>query len=143
MPINNRLIGQFGEKIAAGFIISMGNTIVCQNYRCSFGEIDIISRSKKEYIFTEVKTRKNTDYGYPFESVSESKIKKIKKASRHFMTCKGLSQNHGYNLRFDVISILISYELAAAVLSQSTTNTIEINSLIMGTDYELEQITDI
>ncbi|MHB1252543.1 MAG: YraN family protein [Candidatus Humimicrobiaceae bacterium] len=143
MSTNNRSIGQFGEKIAAGFIVNSGNTIICRNYKCKYGEIDIISASKKDIVFTEVKTRQNINYGYPFESVTEGKLKKIKKVSQYFLLNKNLFQNHKYNLRFDIISIIISSDLAAAILAQNNKNIIDVSSLIKGTDYELDQITDI
>lgn len=143
MPTNNRLIGQFGEKLAAGFISGKGNTIICKNYRCRYGEIDIISTSRNYLIFTEVKTRQNSNYGYPFESVTEDKLKKIKKVSQYFLLNKNLFQNHKYNLKFDIISIIISSDLAAAILAQNNKNIIDVSSLIKGTDYELDQITDI
>jgi putative endonuclease len=143
MSTNNRLIGQFGEKIAASFIVNNGSSIICRNYKCIYGEIDIISASKKDIVFTEVKTRQNINYGYPFESVTESKVKKIKKASQYFLLNENSVQNHKYNLRFDIISIIISSELAIAVLAEDNKNIIDISRLINGTDYELDQITDI
>lgn len=143
MPMNNRLIGQFGEKIAAGFIAGKGNTIICKNYRCRYGEIDIISTSGDCLIFTEVKTRQNINYGYPFESVTESKLKRIRKISQYFVLTNDLFQNRKCNLRFDIISIIISNELASAVLSRNNNDIIDTGSLINGIDYELDQITDI
>ena len=143
MPINNKLIGQFGEKIAAGFITGKGNTIICKNYRCRYGEIDIISTSRDYLIFTEVKTRQNINYGYPFESVTESKLKRIRKISQYFVLNNDLFQNRKCNLRFDIISIIISNELASAVLSRNNNDIIDTGSLINGIDYELDQITDI
>ena len=143
MSKNNKLIGQFGEKIAACFIVDNGNSIICRNYKCRYGEIDIISTAGKDLVFTEVKTRQNINYGYSFESVTESKIKKIKKASQYFLLNESLLQNYQYNLRFNIISIIISGELTAAVLVQKDKNPIDISILKIGSDYELEQITDI
>jgi putative endonuclease len=143
MSKNNKIIGQFGERIAAGFITDNGNTIVCRNFKCRYGEIDIISTKKNDIVFTEVKTRKNMNYGYPFESVSDSKVKKIKKSSQYFLLNENLFQINNYNLRFEIISIIISNELAEAVLAQENGNLIDISSLISGSDYELEKITDI
>jgi putative endonuclease len=143
MSANNKLIGQFGEKIAACFITDSGSSIICRNYKCRYGEIDIISISGKDIIFTEVKTRNNINFGYPFESVNESKIKKIKNTSQYFLLNENLSQNYEYNLRFNIISIVISGELTAAVLAQKDKNPIDIGTLKIGSDYELEQITDI
>ena len=143
MSTNNKLIGQFGEKVAAFFITDNGNSIIFRNYKCRYGEIDIISTSGSDLVFTEVKTRLNINFGYPFESVTESKIKKIKKTSQYFLLNENLLQNHQYNLRFNIISIIISRELAAAILAQKEGKLIDISILKIGSDYELEQITDI
>ena len=143
MSKNNKLIGQFGEKIAACFITNSGNTIIYKNYKCKYGEIDIISTSKIDLVFTEVKTRQNINYGFPFESVTESKLKKIKKASQYFLLNENLFQNYKLNLRLDIISIIISSELAIAILAENNQNFIDVSRLVSGADYELEQITDI
>jgi len=143
MTINNRLIGQFGETIAASSIIERGDTIVSKNYRCRYGEIDIISTSGMYLVFTEVKTRQNIQYGHPLESVDNNKLKKIKKASQYFLLSQNLYQEQKYSLRFDVISIIISSDLSTAVLSQSNKNIIDVNCLINGTDYELDLVSDI
>lgn len=143
MSKNNKLIGQFGEILAASLITNKGDTIIYRNYKCKYGEIDIISTSGEDLIFTEVKTRQNINYGYPFESVTEGKLKKIKKASQYFLLNEDLFQNNKNNLRFDVISIIISSDLAAAILAQNNKNIIDVSSLIKGTDYELDQVTDI
>ena len=55
MSKNNKLIGQFGEKIAARFIARNGSSVICRNYSCRYGEIDIISTSGPDLVFTEVK----------------------------------------------------------------------------------------
>lgn len=143
MSINNKLIGQFGEKIALSFILNRGDAIVIKNYRCKYGEIDIISTSDDYLIFTEVKTRQNNNYGYPLESVTDNKLKKIKKASQYFLLSQNMYQEYKCNLRFDVISIIISNDLSKAVVSQSNKNLINVDCLINGTDYELEHVLDI
>jgi putative endonuclease len=94
-------------------------------------------------IFTEVKTRQNINYGYPFESVTESKLKRIRKISQYFVLNNDLFQNRKCSLRFDIISIIISNELASAILSRNNNGIIDTGSLINGIDYELDQITDI
>ena len=143
MSINNKLIGQFGEKIALSFILNRGDAIVIKNYRCKYGEIDIISTSDDYLIFTEVKTRQNNNYGYPLESVTDNKLKKIKKASQYFLLSQNMYQEYKCNLRFDVISIIISNDLSKAVVLQSNKNLINVDCLINGTDYELEHVLDI
>lgn len=75
------------------------------NYRCRYGEIDIIAKDLKEQCisFVEVKYRSNTNYGMPYEAVDLHKQHKIIMVSRCYIKEKNLSYNENY--RYDVISI--------------------------------------
>ena len=41
--MDNRLMGQIGENVAADVLLAKGYTILKRNYRCKFGEIDTIA----------------------------------------------------------------------------------------------------
>ena len=49
------------------------------NFYCKQGEIDIITKDKNEIVFIEVKSRSNTEYGLPSESVTKQKIQHLYK----------------------------------------------------------------
>ena len=53
------LLGRWGEGIAAEYLRRKRYTIAAANYRCRFGEIDLIAENRKYLIFVEVKLRKN------------------------------------------------------------------------------------
>ena len=55
---NNRNKGSFYEEQAAAYLKSKGLTILCRNYRCPCGEIDLIARDGDYLVFVEVKYRK-------------------------------------------------------------------------------------
>lgn len=95
-------LGLKGETLAVKFIKKRGYAIITQNYKTPFGEIDIIAKDGDTIVFIEVKTRKNTIFGYPFESVNKKKIQKIKKSALHYLK----KQRQEFSVRFDVISIL-------------------------------------
>lgn len=105
--MNKREIGTLKEKLAADFLVSQGLIIVARNFRCRMGEIDIIAieHGKTDtYVFVEVKYRSNKTMGEGYEAVDTRKRYKVIQVARYFcMTKGGLI---GYNLRFDVISIL-------------------------------------
>ena len=63
-------LGRWGEDQGCCYFINNGYEILQRNYRCRFGEIDIIAKKADELIFTEVKTRTSTAYGRPAEAVS-------------------------------------------------------------------------
>lgn len=113
--MNKRDLGNSMEKVAADYLVSQGLKIVENNYRCRIGEIDIIAVEENEvernpydrrktYVFVEVKYRKDAKKGLPYEAVDYKKRNKIINVARLYgMTKGGLD---GYNIRFDVISIL-------------------------------------
>ena len=45
---NNRGVGQWGEDIAARFLLGKGYDVVCKNFHARVGEIDLIAWHEKE-----------------------------------------------------------------------------------------------
>ena len=58
--MNQREVGAKKEEQAGEYLKSCGYELEAKNYRCRFGEIDIIAREGKYLCFVEVKYRKNT-----------------------------------------------------------------------------------
>ena len=53
------LLGAWGETLAAQYLRKKWYRIVAANYRCRFGEIDLIAKNRRYLVFVEVKLRKN------------------------------------------------------------------------------------
>ena len=83
--MDNRVFGQIGENAAADVLRAKGYRILKQNYRCRYGEIDIIAERDGDVSFVEVKTRQSLKFGWPSEAVNEEKIKHIKRAARCYL----------------------------------------------------------
>ena len=96
------ILGKTGEEIGTKYLIKNGYKIIIRNFRCRQGEIDIIAQDKNEIVFIEVKTRKNTNYGYPIDAVDKRKQKHILNASKYYIYINKLEKR---NIRFDVIEI--------------------------------------
>ena len=96
--------GQKGEDLAVEFLRQKGYKILEKNFRCVFGEIDIIAQEKKTFCFVEVKTRHSQVFGSPAEAVSCQKQEKIVKTALFYMNKKKLDNK---DMRFDVISVLL------------------------------------
>ncbi len=94
--------GKKGEDIAVAYLKSTGYRIVERNYKCLFGEIDIVAKDGNTVVFVEVKSRKSEEFGDPQLAVGLEKQKKISKIS-----LKYLEEKHLYpcNARFDVVAI--------------------------------------
>ena len=56
-------IGDSGEELARTYLFKKGYRILEQNYKASFGEIDIIAEKNNCICFVEVKSRKSNKYG--------------------------------------------------------------------------------
>ena len=95
-------VGKKGELLAQEHLKEIGYEIIAVNYRCSFGEIDIIAFQDDYLVFIEVKTRSSNNYGLPYESVSYAKQEKIRKVAAYYLQSNNLFQR---DCRFDVVSI--------------------------------------
>ena len=56
-------LGKKGEDAACTYLERKGYVICRRNYRCRYGEIDIIAAKGGELSFVEVKTRRNLNFG--------------------------------------------------------------------------------
>lgn len=98
-----RLKGQFVEKLAADFLHQNGLKIHTQNYRCRFGEIDIIAEDDTSLIFVEVRYRKDSHYGGALASVDNKKQQRIILTAQDFLNQESSLQYK--EIRFDVIAV--------------------------------------
>ncbi len=102
-----RYKGNVGEDFACEVLISKGHTILCRNYTCRGGEIDIISKIGKYIVFTEVKMRSGT--WSPMASVTRKKIETVKKCALAFLAEKGMPDGVGpdgtMSVRIDIIAL--------------------------------------
>ena len=77
--------GKIGEHFTAEYLQKKGYEIVDMNFKCRFGEIDIIARNEKYLAFVEVKTRKADGMTHPFESITPSKRAKVIKTAQYYL----------------------------------------------------------
>ncbi len=98
-----QMLGQKGEKKAARYLKQKGYKVVTANYRCQYGEIDLIAKHADILIFIEVKTRTSNDFGGPAAAVDRRKQQQISKVAHHYLVTH---HNDDVDARFDVISIL-------------------------------------
>ena len=67
--------GKEGEEAAVCYLQDEGYNIICRNFRCMQGEIDIIAKDETYLVFIEVKTRTSIKYGEAKEAVRREKTK--------------------------------------------------------------------
>lgn len=96
-------IGTQAERQAEEYLYKQNLTLVKRNYRCRFGEIDLIMQDKQTLVFVEVRYRDKTVHGNAAETVQFSKRKKLIKAATFYLVQQKLWEKVA--CRFDVIAI--------------------------------------
>ena len=101
---NNRSLGTIKEEQAAIYLEKSGMSVLARNYRCRYGEIDIVAKFEDILVFVEVKTRTNLELGLPEDAVGPKKRRKYECLAAMYL------QDHDYvdmPVRFDVIGLLV------------------------------------
>ena len=97
-------IGARGENEAVNFLLVNGYKVLQRNFRFARGEIDIIAQINKVLVFIEVKTRNQSNFGYPEDFVTELQQERIHLVAEEYIRISDWEDD----IRFDVIAILIN-----------------------------------
>ena len=79
------LLGQDAESRAAAFLQARGLKLLTRNWRCRFGEIDLVMQDGATLVFVEVRLRSRSDFGGAAASVTPAKQKKLLAAARQYL----------------------------------------------------------
>ena len=101
--MNKRQTGFTWEDEAARFLTQCGFVVKELNFRCRFGEIDMIGQDDDYLVFVEVKYRKTASCGNPEEAVDHKKARTICKVADYYRLRHKISDDA--MIRFDVIAI--------------------------------------
>ncbi|HET7802226.1 MAG TPA: YraN family protein [Humibacillus xanthopallidus] len=103
-PAATRALGDYGERLAARYLLAQGVQILDRNWRCVRGELDIVAREGADLVVCEVKTRSGEGFGAPFEAVTWRKQRRLRQLGGLWRD-EHPDQSAG-PLRIDVVSIL-------------------------------------
>lgn len=106
MGQHNRAVGRYGEQVAARYLIDAGLEIVDTNWRCEFGEVDIVARDGDCLVVCEVKTRTSEAFGSPIEAVHGAKAARLRRLAGAWVAAHPALARGAANLRIDVIGVL-------------------------------------
>ena len=108
-------LGQFGEDLAAAFLIRRGHRLVCSNFKVPIGrnirgasvsgEIDLIALENDVLVFIEVKARSSDEFASPLAAVDIRKQRQITRTARIYRKIFNL-QN--IEFRYDVVTIVLN-----------------------------------
>lgn len=99
-----RDIGNQGERIAADYLEDKGYQLLDTNYHTRYGELDLVMAEKDTIVFVEVKTRTSVTFGFPEESVTESKMEHLQNAGLLWLQENPEAPD---DWRIDVVSIFL------------------------------------
>lgn len=99
--MSSRRRGSWGEAQVAAYLRKGGYELLGSQWRCRFGEIDLIARKKGVLCFVEVKLRSGTAYGLPREAVDRRKQERLRTAAALYLSEKELD----CPARFDVAEV--------------------------------------
>jgi putative endonuclease len=98
----NKKKGDWGEKIAAAYLMQKGYRIIQKQWHYSRYEIDLIAQKENTLVFVEVKTRFSKEYGEPWAAVNYSKQRKICRSADYYLRHFRVDAEP----RFDIVSIV-------------------------------------
>lgn len=105
--MNKTQLGKKAEEIAVSYLRGQGYRIIERNFRCPFGEIDIIAEDAGVLVFVEVRSKRSSLGGLPQETVTWVKQQKLRRIAGYYLKIKKLGDKH---CRFDVLGILFTQD---------------------------------
>ena len=95
-------LGGAGERLTAGWLEARGYRVLAHNWRCAWGELDVIAEEQGELVFVEVKTRRGNAYGAPEEAITASKRAHLIAAAQTYLAEQ---QREQQPYRIDVVAV--------------------------------------
>jgi putative endonuclease len=97
-------LGIEGERAALACYQRAGYRLVARNWRCPLGEIDLVLLKGGTLVICEVKARRGSAMGGPFEAVTWKKQRKLRALANAFLAVVTLRWR---DVRFDVASVIV------------------------------------
>jgi putative endonuclease len=96
-------LGDSGEELACAHLSASGYRIVARNHRSRRGEVDIVAEKGELLVFVEVRTRSESTFGGPEETVSFRKQQRFILAAQDFLMRR---RGPPRGVRFDVVAVV-------------------------------------
>lgn len=83
--ITCKQLGDRGEQVVVDYLEASRHEIVARNYKTKLFEVDIISQKDRVLYFTEVKYRRDSDFGAGLDFIDQKKQQKMRLSVKGFM----------------------------------------------------------
>jgi putative endonuclease len=99
-------IGALGEQLATDHLTGLGLRILARNWRCRYGELDVIAAdpTTNTVVFVEVKTRTGDGFGGLAHAVTERKARRLRRLAALWLATQ---ERRWAAVRIDVIGVRI------------------------------------
>ena len=94
-------IGRAAEDRALALLEQAGLSLLDRNFRCRLGEIDLVMRDGASVVFVEVRQRRSSRFGSAAESVSATKLRRVRAAAELWLRRSRCSSR----ARIDVVTL--------------------------------------
>jgi putative endonuclease len=104
--LNRAEIGALGEQLAVEHLQSVGLRVLTRNWRCRYGELDVIAADDAAHtlVFVEVKTRTSDHFGGVEQAVTPEKVRRLRRLAGLWLA----SQDDRWSaVRLDVVGVRI------------------------------------
>ena len=110
-------LGALGEQVAVEHLQALGWRILQRNWRCRYGELDVIAADGADtVVFVEVKTRTGDGFGGLEHAVTPQKLRRIRRLAGLWLS----AQDRGWpNLRIDVVGVRVGRRRTPEVMHLS------------------------
>jgi putative endonuclease len=107
-------IGALGEQLAVDHLEALGLRVLARNWRCRYGELDVIAADVAAgvAVFVEVKTRTGDGFGGLAQAVTPDKVRRLRRLAGLWLA----DQDGGWvAVRIDVIGVRIGRRAAPEI----------------------------
>lgn len=98
-------LGHIGERLASEALMSKGYCILERNFRCRYGEIDLVAEDKQDLVFVEVKARRGVSFGLPEDALTIQKRRKLIEVASYYLDLHACPDR---SWRIDVVAVQFS-----------------------------------
>jgi putative endonuclease len=98
---DRRALGAHGETMTAQWYEQQGYVVLARNWRCAFGELDLVVGRPGVVVFCEVKTRTTATFGGAAAAVSLTKQLRIRRLAAEWLR----TAHRRTDVRFDVAAV--------------------------------------
>ncbi|PRC41405.1 YraN family protein [Mycobacterium sp. ITM-2017-0098] len=99
-------IGALGEQLAVDYLQGLGFRVLARNWRCRYGELDVIAvdDAARAVVFVEVKTRTSEQFGGVAQAVTPVKVHRLRRLAGLWLAQQSV---HWTAVRIDVVTVRI------------------------------------